>query len=231
MKHILQYYAFTVNTYMNIQTKDYGIRVNGTTLTMPADKVLEAIEKATVGENGKKSFFITIQAKGYERLRIDVDVLPKNEVEPQKPEPPKPEQPKPNPNPENPTPKPENPTPENPAPEQPAPTPDLNFSPVLTKDFFDNNKYVLELDSAKNGSLESFIKAIDSVEANGQKLEYSSFINGDNQYNSNFTDGSIKFTLSAELMKTNKIELKIKTKDNQVVTFELNLEEKTAVKK
>lgn len=231
VKHILQYYAFTVNTYMNIQTKDYGIRVNGTTLTMPADKVLEAIEKATVGENGKKSFFITIQAKGYERLRIDVDVLPKNEAEPQKPEPPKPEQPKPNPNPENPTPKPENPTPENPAPEQPAPTPDLNFSPVLTKDFFDNNKYVLELDSAKNGSLESFIKAIDSVEANGQKLEYSSFINGDNQYNSNFTDGSIKFTLSAELMKANKIELKIKTKDNQVVTFELNLEEKTVVKK
>ena len=101
----------------------------------------------------------------------------------------------------------------------------------MTKDFFDNNKYVLELDSAKNGSLESFIKAIDSVEANGQKIEYSPFINGDNQYNSNFTDGSIKFTLSAELMKTNKIELKIKTKDNQVVTFELNLEEKTAVKK
>lgn len=222
---IYPYNPFMVNTSRRAQTDQYGIKMRGTVLTMPADQVLRAIKNAKPDATGKNSFYIEIEARGYEQIHIDVDVyadkLPNNPGQST----PSPSQPTPSPS--QPTPSPSNPV----QPEQGTPgnhqLPEI--SGELSKVMGLLNTYQLQL-TGNTGADAAYMKAITSVKAipssfkpEGYVLDKVSFITGNNQFTVGETDGYIKMQLHQVIVNDSVVVLRVEANGYPTTEYKVDL--------
>lgn len=209
VRYIKEFSPYTVNTDAFIQTKDYGITRNGRILTMPANKVLEAVSNAASDATGKRSFYINITARGYERLRIDVDVLPKDNSG-QQPPVQDPEQPN---------------NPANPGQNQ-GNNQSSKFTGTFSKKASLGREYY-QLDLLKdNKKDDTYMKAITGVKVNETALQKIGYTIKDNQFTVGETDAYIKMQLSSELIKKGKVELLIEATGYPTLKCTVDLNDK-----
>lgn len=213
---IYPYNPFMVNTSRRAQTDQYGIKMRGTVLTMPADQVLRAIKNAKPDATGKNSFYIEIEARGYEQIHIDVDVyadkLPNNPGQS-------------TPSPSQPTPSPSNPGQSGTAGNHQLP----EISGELSKVMGLLNTYQLQL-TGNTGADAAYMKAITSVKAipssfkpEGYVLDKVSFITGNNQFTVGETDGYIKMQLHQVIVNDSVVVLRVEANGYPTTEYKVDL--------